>query len=122
MVEPWHRCHLALVCEKQWSELTPTADARVRHCSGCERTVHEVATPEEFAAAKARWQCVRLTGRLTLDIASPLAVRSAKESGAIAAQAVETARAAAEAQKRELDAQSLASTGWPHGTIGLPDW
>ena len=120
MVEPWHRCHLALVCEKQWSELTPTADARVRHCSGCERTVHEVATPEEFAAAKARWQCVRLTGRLTLDMASPLAVRSAKESGEIAVQVVESARAAAEEQKRALDVPSQVETWWPPGVIGLP--
>ena len=120
MVEPWHRCHLALVCEKQWSELTPTADTRVRHCSGCERTVHEVATPEEFAAAKARWQCVRLTGRLTLDMASPLAVRSAKESGEIAVQVVESARAAAEEQKRALDVPSQVETWWPPGVIGLP--
>ena len=120
MVEPWHRCHLALVCEKQWSELTPTADARVRHCSGCERTVHEVATPEEFAAARARWQCVRLTGRLKLDMASPLAVRSAKESGEIAVQVVESARAAAEEQKRALDVPSQVETWWPPGVIGLP--
>jgi hypothetical protein len=115
MTEPWHRCHLSLVCEKQWTELTPTADPRVRHCSGCERTVHEVATPEEFAAARAHWQCVRLTGRLALDQASPLAVRSTRESAVFRAEV--EARLQREAREREATAApGRGASDW----IGLP--
>ena len=64
MIEPWHECYLKLVCEKKWDELTMTNDPSVRHCSGCQRTVHLVETAQAFDLARAQHQCVALGCRL----------------------------------------------------------
>ncbi|MEZ4450459.1 MAG: hypothetical protein R3B09_13350 [Nannocystaceae bacterium] len=52
------RCRLALVCDVQWRDMTPTEREGVRRCGRCEREVFEVRDQEQFLAHARRGECV----------------------------------------------------------------
>lgn len=61
---------LVHLCRRGWDDLTPTADARVRHCDDCGQRVHLVADRHDVERAVAECRCVAVTGKLTF-VGSP---------------------------------------------------
>lgn len=59
------RVRFALVCDRHWEELTPTAEPRVRHCGGCEKMVHFTDSVPEAEALARRGECVAVPRRLS---------------------------------------------------------
>ena len=45
-------------CAESWENLNETADENIRHCSLCEKNVHLVRNPGEFAANAEKGNCV----------------------------------------------------------------
>jgi hypothetical protein len=51
--EPWFRYE----CPRKWNSLTPTADARVRHCPECNEHVYQCSSGAELEALRGK-RCV----------------------------------------------------------------
>lgn len=47
-------------CDRDWRDLTPTADATVRHCDGCRKDVHYCATIREARHHARAGHCIAL--------------------------------------------------------------
>lgn len=51
-------CAMDFICQKQWGELTPTADPKVRHCTSCEKPVTLCTSLEELAPLAREGACI----------------------------------------------------------------
>ncbi|QQD21099.1 hypothetical protein GJQ54_04630 [Oceanospirillaceae bacterium ASx5O] len=58
MSEVIRNCPWGFKCDKQWQQLTPTADANVRFCTQCQKEVHWVADRSQLADAVVLNRCV----------------------------------------------------------------
>jgi uncharacterized protein (TIGR02996 family) len=56
--------HFRFVCPKQWEQLQPTADNRVRFCEACQRGVHYCASMHEARNHVLAGDCVAVDPRL----------------------------------------------------------
>ncbi|MGI9310829.1 MAG: hypothetical protein ACR2P7_04750 [bacterium] len=52
------RVRFKFKCPQDWNALTPTAEARIRHCGVCERQVHWCASEAEMTTRARRGECV----------------------------------------------------------------
>lgn len=55
-----HRRQFSFLCDRTWDEMTPTADAAVRHCEACDRNVHYCDTIVVARRHAAHGRCVAL--------------------------------------------------------------
>ncbi len=58
MSEVIRNCPWGYKCDKQWQELTPTANAGVRFCTQCQKEVHWVENRIQLADAVLLNRCV----------------------------------------------------------------
>lgn len=51
-------CEMAFECPKNWLELEPTANPKVKHCNTCNQNVHLCTTQEEMDKAIEDLRCI----------------------------------------------------------------
>lgn len=49
-----------LTCPKDWDNLRPTGDAKVRHCRSCGQDVHLVTSEQELKTLSAKRVCIAI--------------------------------------------------------------
>jgi len=51
-------CEMEVNCPKQWEELTPTDDPKIRNCADCHKPVHFIDSQEQLVDAMFGRKCV----------------------------------------------------------------
>lgn len=51
-------CEFEFECSKNWFDLTPTHDAKVKYCETCNKDVHLCVTQEELDSHAERRHCI----------------------------------------------------------------
>jgi hypothetical protein len=65
-----HNCKLAVRCDKQWADMSPTDSENIRHCATCKRDVVLCTNRKEFQEAVRLDQCVALDVLVPVDAES----------------------------------------------------